>query len=300
MSVQALEYEVVAHTRTGGERIHRYASDEPLQPGEVLRLEGRWWLVEGVEPEAEPPRARAQPARYRIRLRHPDGREELGAFRRYRTDAPRLGHGLTTVEDGHPVSWEVVDQRLARDDDEPYLDLVAERDYGEEAGDLPDHELEHALAARAERLPEEATALLSRAEGAGLSVELVALEPGELPDWGEAERYLDALTLDEIEDDLLELCGVNPDRDPRETWLETVKARLRADVAGFRADIEGDHDEIEEWDFLDGRVFAAVGEADDEADPDSGYGWLCRPLDAGVLAAAGFRRVRKFELPLAE
>ena len=143
-------------------------------------------------------------------------------------------------------------------------------------------------------------ALLSRAEGAGLSVELVALEPGELPDWGEAERYLDALTLDEIEDDLLELCGVNPDRDPRETWLETVKARLRADVAGFRADIEGDHDEIEEWDFLDGRVFAAVGEADDEADPDSGYGWLCRPLDAGVLAAAGFRRVRKFELPLAE
>ena len=297
MSVQALEYEVVAHTRTGGERIHRYASDEPLQPGEVLRLEGRWWLVVGVEPEAEPPRARAQPARYRIRLRHPDGREELGAFRRYRTDGPRLGHGLTTVEDGHPVSWEVVDQRLARDDDEPYLDLVAERDYGEEAGDLPDHELEHALAARAERLPEEATALLSRAEGAGLSVELVALEPGELPDWGEAERYLDALTLDEIEDDLLELCGVNPDRDPRETWLETVKARLRADVAGFRADIEGDHDEIEEWDFLDGRVFASVGSFDD---PDSGYGWLCRPLDAGVLAAAGFRRVRKFELPLAE
>src|SRR3989442_1203300 len=59
MSVQALEYEVVAHTRTGGERIHRYASDEPLQPGEVLRLEGRWWLVEGVEPEAETPWPRA-------------------------------------------------------------------------------------------------------------------------------------------------------------------------------------------------------------------------------------------------
>jgi len=301
MSVQALEYEVVAHTRTGAERIHRYASDEPLEPGEVLRLEGRWWLVEGVEPDAEPPRARAQPARYRIRLRHPDGREELGAFRRYRTDAPRPGHGLTTVEDGHPVSWEVVDQRLARDGNgEPYLDLVAERDYGEEAGDLPDHELEHAVAARAESLPEEATALLSRAEGAGLAVELVALEPGERPDWGEAERYLDALTLDEIEDDLLELCGVNPDRDRRETWLETVKERLRADLASFRDDIEGDHDEIEEWDFLDGRVFAAVGEADDEADPDSGFGWLCRPLDAGVLAAAGFRRVRKSELLLPE
>jgi hypothetical protein len=301
MSVQALEYEVVAHTRTGAERIHRYASDEPLEPGEVLRLEGRWWLIEGVEPHAEPPRASAGPARYRIRLRYPDGREELGAFRRYRTGAPRLGHGLTTVEDGRPVSWEVVDERLARDDDgEPYLDLTSERDYGEEAGDLPDHQLEHALAARGESLPEEATALLSRAEDVGLSVELVALEPGELPDWSDAERYLDALTLDEIEDDLLELCGVNPDRDRRETWLETVKKRLRADLASFRDDIEGDHDEIEEWDFLDGRVFAAVGEADDEADPDSGFGWLCRPLDAGVLAAAGFRRVRKSELPLPE
>jgi hypothetical protein len=35
---------------------------------------------------------------------------------------------------------------------------------------------------------------------------------------------------------------------------------------------------------------------DDESDPDSGYGWLCRLLDAGVLTAAGFRRVRKREL----
>ena len=149
-------------------------------------------------------------------------------------------------------------------------------------------------------LPEAATATLSRAETAGLLVELVALDPGERPDWDEARRYIDALVLEEIEDDLLELCGVDPARDPRETWLETVKERLRADLESFRGDIEGDLDEIEEWDFLDGRIFAAVGSFDDQADPLSGFGWLCRLVDAGALAAAGFQRVRKAELQRAE
>lgn len=295
-----LEYEVVAHTRIGKERIHRYASDEPLEPGHVLRLEGRFWLVERVEPHREPIRAFVKPARYRIRLRHPDGSEEPGAFRRFRVDAPRLGHSLTTMEDGRPVSWEVTQERLAYDtENEPYLDLLAERDYGE-FEDLPDHELEHALAARGQRLSEEAITGLSRAQDAGLMVELVALEPGALPDWDEAERYIDSLILAELEDDLLELCGVNPDRDPRETWLQTVKDRLRTDLERFRADVEGDHDEIEEWVFLDGRVFAAVGSFEQEADPDAGYGWMCRLVDAGALGAAGFRRVRKAELHLAE
>jgi hypothetical protein len=266
----------------------------------VLRLEGRWWLVESVDDGCSPPRALAKPARYRLTLRHPDGRVEAGAFRRYRVDAPQLGHSFTTIEDGQPVSWQVVDERLAHDEQgEPFLELVAERDYGE-FEQLPDHELEHALAARAQRLPQAATALLSGAEQAGLAVELVALEPGELPDWEEARRYIDDLILEEVEDDLLELCGVNPDRDPRETWLETVKERLRADLEHLRADIEGDRDEIEEWDFLDGRIFAAVGSFDDEADPDGGYGWLCRLVDASALVAAGFRRVRKAELEISE
>ena len=300
MSTRApLRYEVIAHTRAGTERIHPYASDEPLEPGQVLRLEGRYWLVESLEPDGEPTRVLAKPARYRLRLHHPDGREELGAFRRYRPDAPRLGHSFTTVEDGEPVSWEVVDESLAHDEQgEPFLDLTAERDYGE-AEDLPDHELEHTLAARAQSLPEAAAELLAGADG-GLSIELVALEPGELPDLEEGARYIDALVLDEIEDDLLELCGVNPNRDPEETWLATVKERLRADLESFRADIEGDHDDIEEWDFLDGRIFAAVGSFEDESDPDSSYGWLCRLLDAGALAAAGFRRVRKRELEVVE
>jgi hypothetical protein len=75
-----------------------------------------------------------------------------------------------------------------------------------------------------------------------------------------------------------------------------VKERLRSDLERFRADIEGDHDEIEEWDFRDGRIFASVGSVDDEANPDVGHGWLSRLVDSGVLTVAGFGRVRKTEI----
>jgi hypothetical protein len=300
ISQSPLEHEVVTRNRAGVERAHAYASEEPLRPGDVLRLEGRFWLVEEVDTDAAPPSALAKPARYRIQLNHPDGRVELGAVRRYRPGAPHRGHSFTTMEDGQPVSWEIDDERLERDDEgEPLLELVAERDYGE-AEELPDHELEHTLTTRSLRLPGAASALLQRADGAGLAMELVALEPGELPDWDEARRYIDALILEEIEDDLLVLCGVDPARDPRERWLEKVQERLRADLDSLRDDIEGDHDEIEEWDFLDGRVFAAVGSFDDESDPDAGYGWLARLVDASATAAAGLQRVRKTELEVEE
>lgn len=294
----ALKYEVVTRHRAGKERRHEYVSDRDLSPGDIIVLEGRNWLIEWVEPGAgdTPDIVLAKPARYRLRLLHPDGREEVGAFRRVRPDAPRLGHAFTTIEDGQPASWQVTDERLAVDEDgEPYLELVAERDYGELEA-LPDHELEHALAARDAELPPGAVATLSRAEMAGLAVELVALEAGEAPDWEAAEQYIDALILEEIEDDLVELCGVDPDRDPRDSWLDAVKERLRTDLERFRADVEGDHDEIEEWDFRGGRVFASVGSLEDEADPYSGHGWMCRLVDSGALAAAGFERVRKAEL----
>ena len=90
--------------------------------------------------------------------------------------------------------------------------------------------------------------------------------------------------------------GVDPDKDPRETWLETVKSRLRSDLARFRADVEGNGDQIEQWSFRDGRIFASIGSPDDEADPLRGHGWMCRLVDAGVLGEAGFERVRKTEL----
>jgi hypothetical protein len=291
-------YDVVTTTRTGRERVHHYASDEALAPGQVPRLSGRYWLVVDVERmhDGESPRALAVPARYRLRLRHPDGREEVGAFRRFRTGGPRIGHAFTTVEDGEPASWQVVDERLAYDErGAPYLDVVAERDFGEVEA-LPDHELEHSLARLDEKLPPQAYATLLRAHEEGSSFELVALEPGELPDWEEGRRFIDALVFEEIEDDLFELCGVDPDKDPRDTWLDTVKARLRSDLDGFKADIEVDHVQIEEWDYLDGRIFASVGTPEDESDPDSGHGWMCRLVDSEALGAAGFARMRKTEL----
>jgi hypothetical protein len=292
----AFRYEAVAFTRSGRERVHTYASETALGPGDVIRMSGRDWLVERVEADTDAPRLIVKSARYRMRLRHADGHEELGAFRRWRSDAPGVGHSFSTIEDGQPVAWTVTDTHLARDEqDEPYLDVVAERDFGE-LESLPNHELEHALANRDADVPEAAQATLVRAAEAGLAVELVALEVGEEPDWAEAERYIDALEIELIEDDLLELCGVRPDADPREAWLGIVKERLRSDLERFRADIEGDHDEIEEWDFRDGRIFASVGSVDEEANPDSGHGWMCRLVDSGVLTTAGFRRVRKTEV----
>jgi hypothetical protein len=293
-------YEVITQNRLGKERVRPYASDEQLGPGSVLLLDGRHWLLDEVEDSdgARPPRAHARPARYRLWLRHPDGEEEAGAFRRYRAGAPKVGHTFTTIEEGHPVSWQVVDDRLALDDDgEPYLALVAERDYAEEDGDLPDHELEHALAAREEEsLPPGAVATIARAEEAGLAVELVALDSGEEPDWDAATSYTSHLILEEVEDDLLELCGVDPDTDPKETWIDTVRARLLSDLQAFRRDVEEEHREIERWDFRGGLVFASLGTFEDEGNPWTGHGWMCRLLDASSLGAAGFARVRRAEL----
>jgi hypothetical protein len=287
-------YTVVTRRRTGLERVHEFASETSLRPGDVLRLDGRFWLIAKLD-EAEL-RVVTEPARYRLRLRHPDGREEVGGLRRYRPDAPRLGHSFTTLEDGQPVSWEVVDYELRRDDQGAFLEFAAERDFAE-VEELPDHELEHTLARSLEdELPESARAAFEQAERSGLSIELVALEPGEEPDWEEADRFIDALVIEEINDDLLELCGVNPDTDPKDGWLETVRSRLRDDLANFRDDIEGEQEQIEQWSFRDGRIFASIGSEDDESDPLSGHGWMCRLVDAEVLGAAGFERVRKAEL----
>src|SRR6476620_7797754 len=265
----AATYDIVAANRAGQQRVHRYTADDPLAPGSAVRLEGRDWLIERINETADPPRAIAKPGRYRMRLRHPDGREELGAFRRFRPDRPGDGHQFTTLEDGGPVSWVINGERLAADEaGEPYLDLLAERDYAEYES-LPDHQLEHAMARDDE--PGDVPAALTRAEQA-------------------------ALGLEEIEDDLLELCGVRPGTDARSTWLATVKTRLSEDLARFREDVETSHEQIEEWEFRDGRIFASVGSEDDESAPDKGHGWMCRLADSGVLGAAGCARVRKAEL----
>jgi hypothetical protein len=284
----AFSYTLVTHDRAGREHSRPYTGEEPLAPASIVLLGGRYWIVERVERAA----AEARPARYRLTLRHPDGRLEAGAFRRFQVDAPRVGHQLTTLEDGAPASWEVVEQRLDRDDGgDPFLDLIAERDYAESES-LPDHQLEHTL----ERESDDAgtaAAMLARATQAGLAIELVGLEAGEAPDWDQATSYLESLILEELEDDLIEQCGIDTRHVPQESWLTQVKQRLRQDLRSVRADIDGPHDEIEEWDFRGSRIFAAVGNFDDDSNPVSGYGWLCRLVDASVLQAGGFYRVRK-------
>jgi hypothetical protein len=162
--LSSYDYDVVAHHRNGREHVVPYVSEDPLEVGAVLRLEGRYWLIESIDGS----RAQARPARYRLTLRHPDGREEVGAFRRFRPDSPQVGHSLATIEDGEAVNWQVVDQRLARDDDgEPYVELIAERDFSE-VEELSDHELEHAFARREEdELPEGAAATFARARRQG-------------------------------------------------------------------------------------------------------------------------------------
>ena len=304
MTVHATEhgdhhYELVHTSRAGNERAHPFATGEPLEPGSVLRFEGRYWLIERIDDDV---RAIAKPGRYRLELRHPDGRVEAGAFRRFRPDAPAIGHTFTTIEDGQPVSWEVQDRRLAYDEQsEPYVEFIADRDYTELDEDVSDHELEHTLARREEaELAASAEDAFARAQREGLSAELVALDAGEEPDWAEAASSIDALIIEEIEDDLIELCGVDTVNDPQASWLPKIKERLSGDLEQFRADVESEHDHIEEWRFRGGRIFASFGTEEDESDPESGHGWLCRLLDSGALRAAGFHRVRKVELDLFE
>src|SRR3989442_12762060 len=177
----AFRYEVHTPPPAGEDRVHEYASESALGPGDMILIKGRYWLLESVDAAggAVPARAVGKPARYRLLLRHPDGREEAGAFRRFRPGSPRLGHAFTTVEEGQPASWQVAEELLARDEEgEPYLELMAERDFGEFDA-LPDHELEHALARREEEeLPEGAAATLARAEQAGRGGEAGALRGG--------------------------------------------------------------------------------------------------------------------------
>ena len=285
-------YTVVTRRRTGVERVHEFAAETELQPGDVLRLDGRFWLIADARRGGASCRRRARPAIGCAFVIRTGGKRSAGCAATgptLRGSAIRSPRSKTR----QPVSWEVVNSRLGRDDQGAFLEFAAERDFAE-VEELPDHELEHTLARSLDdELPESARAAFERAERSGLSIELVALEPGEEPDWEEADRFIDALVIEEINDDLLELCGVNPDTDPKDGWLETVRSRLRDDLTSFRDDIEGEHEQIEQWSFRDGRIFASIGSEDDESDPLSGHGWLCRLVDADVHGAAGFVRVRK-------
>ena len=46
-------YDVVVHHRTRQEHVRRYVSEQPLRTGDVVRLEGRYWLIESIEPDGD-------------------------------------------------------------------------------------------------------------------------------------------------------------------------------------------------------------------------------------------------------
>ena len=60
-------YELVTSSPAGKERVQQYASEEPLTPGAVFQLRGRFWLVKSFdEAGRERPVARRRKA---VRLR---------------------------------------------------------------------------------------------------------------------------------------------------------------------------------------------------------------------------------------
>ena len=84
----AVDYQLVHVNRVGHEHTQPYRSETELSEGDLVHVEGRDWLVDAVDGE----QVRLEPARYRLVLRYPDGHIESGVFRRYRADAPRVGH----------------------------------------------------------------------------------------------------------------------------------------------------------------------------------------------------------------
>ena len=292
------EYSVIVPGRPGSgqEHRHRLSTANDLVVGDVVRVAGGRWIVDELREAGGEREARLEPARFRLVLLLPDGREEAGAVRRLRDDSLGGGHAFTTADEAgtHRLRWDVVESRFVRDEGgRPLIEFVAE--HGLHAHEqVPDHELEHRNAQYGDLA--EARAALEFATAAGLAVELVELEPDRDPDWDEARAFLEGLVIEEIGEDLLERCGVKPEHDPPEAWIEEVRLRLRADLASFRGDVEGPHRQIQEWQIGPRRVFASSGTWESEADPDSGHGWPCRLVDSDVLGAAGFVRLREIEL----
>jgi hypothetical protein len=292
------DYNVILPSRHGNAQAHRHrlSTANDLRVGDVVRVTGGRWIVDELREAGGEREARLEPARFRVVLLQPDGREEAGAVRRLRDDSLGVGHAFTTADETgtHRLRWDVVADRFVRDEGgRPLIEFVAEHGlHGRER--VPDHELEHRFAQQGDLA--EARAALEFATAAGLAVELVELEPDRDPDWDEARALLEALVIEEVGEDLLERCGIKPERDLPETWIDLVRLRLRADLTSFRGDVEGPHRQIHEWHIGPRRVFASIGTWESEADPDSGHGWLCRLVDGDVLGAAGFVRLREIEL----
>ena len=185
-----MTYEVVTSISREKERVRRYSSDDPLAPGE--RAPDGWPLLarsrasKGREARPGLPRVLAKPARYRLRLRHPDGHEELGAMRRLRSGSPDgwVTHSRRSRKDSRSAGRWSTSSLSATSAASRFSTYVAERDYAEAEGSSPTMSSSTRSTVRrrggCRRTPTRRSQRLPRE---GLDVELVALDPGEEPDW---------------------------------------------------------------------------------------------------------------------
>ena len=170
------------------------------------------------------------------------------------------------------MSWQVVDERLADDHGEPYLDLIAERDYSE----LRTRRAARARAGARARA-QEARRGAARApprRGGGPGRRAGRARGGRGARLGRGRGATSTRWSSRRSRTTCSSSAASTRPRRRETWLDTVKARLRATWSDSGTTSRADHDQIEEWEFRDGRIFAAVGSIEDEADPDRGHGWM--------------------------
>jgi hypothetical protein len=132
-----MTYEVLTRLPSGKERVQTYESDDPLSRRRVAARRSFLLVEHRGTTGGRGAACVREAARYRIRLRHPDDREELGAVRRIQPGRRgSVTHSLQ-LERGRPVSWRVVDEQLDATRAASRFDLRAERDYAKPKGSSP-------------------------------------------------------------------------------------------------------------------------------------------------------------------
>src|SRR5919204_3200296 len=187
-------YEFVHVNRLGHRLTHELVSDDTLEPGAIIRSEGRGWIVDRVEDS----RVFLEPARYRLScatltaIWRPARSAASGPMRR--ALATRSARSSTTRRSAGSWSRSVsrVTTTASRSTSSP------------PTGTTRSATSRRACPSTSWSTPLRVTTIsarprqgLAEAAEAGLPVELVALEPEEAPDWDEGRRCIDALMIED-------------------------------------------------------------------------------------------------------
>ena len=215
-----------------------------------MTLDGRDWLVDAVE-EGDTARVVAKPARYRLRLRHPDGREELGAFRRMRAGQPAT---RPLVHDARGRGSRQLGASSRRRS--PTTSRTSRSSTSSPSATTARPRATCPTTSSSTRSPASADGS-GRRQGVDRRGDALRACRSSSPRSSRTRRRtgrrLAATSRPSVSTrsrTTCSSCAASTRGDDSEgTWLETVQARLRDDLESFSADVEGDHDEIEEWDF---------------------------------------------------